>query len=145
MANREGEEPHANVKADEPELPERWVHVEQSCSLCKDTVEDPIVTSCTHVFCKTCLINFAESRGKLACPSCDKPLTFDSNANNDKGDSSSKPTVKGFRSSSILNKIQLDEFQTSTKIEALREEIRLVERDGSAKGIVFSQFTSFWI
>ncbi|OIT00341.1 helicase-like transcription factor chr28 [Nicotiana attenuata] len=99
--------------------------VEQSCSLCKDTVEDPIVTSCTHVFCKTCLMNFAESRGKQACPSCDKPLTFDSNANNDKGDSSSKPT-------------------TSTKIEALREEIRFMdERDGSAKGIVFSQFTSF--
>ncbi|XP_009782803.1 ATP-dependent helicase rhp16-like isoform X2 [Nicotiana sylvestris] len=118
--------------------------VEKSCSLCKDTVEDPIVTSCTHVFCKTCLINFAESRGKPACPSCDKPLTFDSNANNDKGDSSSKPTVKGFRSSSISNKIQRDGFQTSTKIEALREEIRfMVERDGSAKGIVFSQFTSF--
>ncbi|KAJ8428093.1 hypothetical protein Cgig2_013305 [Carnegiea gigantea] len=46
----------------------------------------------------------------------------------------------------------LDDFQTSTKIDALgwglgeymREEIRfMVERDGSAKGIVFSQFTSF--
>ncbi|KAJ8539997.1 hypothetical protein K7X08_026386 [Anisodus acutangulus] len=33
---------------------------------------------------------------------------------------------------------------TSTKIDALREEIRfMVERDGSAKAIVFSQFTSF--
>ncbi|KAG2716970.1 hypothetical protein I3760_03G152300 [Carya illinoinensis] len=55
-----------------------------------------------------------------------------------------KTTIKGFRSSSILNRIQLDDFQTSTKMEALREEIRfMVERDGSAKGIVFSQFTSF--
>ncbi|KAK6784951.1 hypothetical protein RDI58_018406 [Solanum bulbocastanum] len=33
---------------------------------------------------------------------------------------------------------------TSTKIEALKEEISdMFERDGSAKGIVFSQFTSF--
>jgi DNA repair protein RAD16 len=56
----------------------------------------------------------------------------------------SKTTLKGFRASSILNRIKLDDFQTSTKIEALREEIRfMVERDGSAKAIVFSQFTSF--
>ncbi|MCD9638829.1 hypothetical protein HAX54_022989 [Datura stramonium] len=117
--------------------------VEQSCGICHNAVEDP-VTSCTHVFCKACLMDFAESMGKFSCPSCTKPLTFDFTANDDKGDSNSKPTAKGFRSSSILNKIQLDKFKTSTKIEALREEIRfMVERDGSAKGIVFSQFTSF--
>ncbi|XP_018486501.1 ATP-dependent helicase rhp16 isoform X2 [Raphanus sativus] len=55
-----------------------------------------------------------------------------------------KTTIKGFRALSILNRIMLDDFQTSTKIEALREEIRLmVEREGSAKAIAFSQFTSF--
>ncbi|KAG5596815.1 hypothetical protein H5410_038047 [Solanum commersonii] len=64
--------------------------------------------------------------------------------NVEKGVSNSEPTVKGFRSSSILNKIHLDDFRTSTKIEALREEIMFMfERDGSAKGIVFSQFTPF--
>ncbi|KAL1555517.1 ATP-dependent helicase rhp16-like [Salvia divinorum] len=56
----------------------------------------------------------------------------------------SKTTMKGFRPSSILNTIPLEDFQTSTKIEALREEIRLmIERDGSAKAIVFSQFLDF--
>ncbi|ANM59557.1 unnamed protein product [Arabidopsis thaliana] len=56
----------------------------------------------------------------------------------------SKTKLKGFRASSILNRINLDDFKTSTKIEALREEIRfMVERDWSAKAIVFSQFTSF--
>uniref|UniRef100_M1APR3 SNF2 N-terminal domain-containing protein n=1 Tax=Solanum tuberosum TaxID=4113 RepID=M1APR3_SOLTU len=77
------------------------------------------VTSCRHVFCKACLIGLAESVEKMPCPSCTKLLTFDFTANNDKGDSNSKPTVKGFRSSSILNEIQLDKFQTSTKIDAL--------------------------
>ncbi|XP_055810852.1 DNA repair protein RAD16-like isoform X2 [Solanum dulcamara] len=101
------------------------------------------VTSCTHVFCKSCLINFSASVGQVSCPSCSKPLTVDFTAN-DKGDQKSKVTIKGFRSSSILNRIHLDDFQTSTKIEALREEIRfMIERDGSAKAIVFSQFTSF--
>ncbi|XP_025888010.1 ATP-dependent helicase rhp16 [Solanum lycopersicum] len=118
--------------------------VEKLCDLCHDAVEDLVVTSCRHVFCKACLIDVADSVEKIACPSCTKPLKFDFTANNDKGDSNSKPTVKEFRSSSILNRIQLDKFQTSTKIDALREEIRfMVERDGSAKGIVFSQFTSF--
>ncbi|KAK4372724.1 hypothetical protein RND71_008108 [Anisodus tanguticus] len=118
-------------------------YVEQPCGLCHDPVEDPVVTSCTHVFCKSCLIDFSASVGQVSCPSCSKPLTVDFTAN-DKGDQKSKATIKGFRSSSILNRIRLDDFQTSTKIDALREEIRfMVERDGSAKAIVFSQFTSF--
>ncbi|KAM3344549.1 DNA repair protein RAD16 [Capsicum galapagoense] len=116
---------------------------QQPCGLCHDPVEDPVVTSCTHVFCKSCLIDFSASVGQVSCPSCSKPLTVDFTAN-DKGDQKSKATIKGFKSSSILNRIRLDDFQTSTKIDALREEIRfMVERDGSAKAIVFSQFTSF--
>ncbi|KAH0652051.1 hypothetical protein KY284_031963 [Solanum tuberosum] len=148
--------------------------VEQACALRQDAVEDPvvslctsihcpqlkfnlialsfqflivslsIVTSCSHVFCKACLIDFVVSMGRMACPSCTEPLTFDFTANNDNGDSNSEPTVKGFSSSSILNKIHRNEFETSTKLEALKKEISvMVERDKSAKGIVFSQFTSF--
>ncbi|KAI4334124.1 hypothetical protein L6164_018855 [Bauhinia variegata] len=115
---------------------------ERACGLCHDPVEDPVVTSCEHIFCKQCLIDFSSSLGRVSCPSCSKLLTVDLTSKNDPG--ANKTTIKGFRSSSILNRIHLENFQTSTKIEALREEIRfMVERDGSAKGIVFSQFTSF--
>ncbi|KAH0650928.1 hypothetical protein KY290_032796 [Solanum tuberosum] len=118
--------------------------VEQSCDWCHDAVQDLEVTCCRHVFCRACMNYLAEGVMEAPCPSCTKPLTFDFTGNKDKGDSSSKPTVKEFRSSSILNKIQLDKFKTSTKIEAFLEEISdMFERDGSAKGIVFSQFTSF--
>ncbi|XP_027774337.1 ATP-dependent helicase rhp16-like [Solanum pennellii] len=118
--------------------------VEQSCHLCHDAVEDPVVTCCRHVFCRACMIDLDEGVMEATCPSCTKPLAFDFTGNKDKGDSSSKPAVKGFRSSSILNKIQLDKFKTSTKIEALKEEISdMFQRDCSAKGIVFSQFTAF--
>ncbi|PPD92374.1 hypothetical protein GOBAR_DD10677 [Gossypium barbadense] len=115
---------------------------EQVCGICNDPAEDPVV-ACAHVFCKACLIDFSASLGNVSCPSCSRLLTVDLTTNAD-GGQSSKTTLKGFKSSSILNRIQLNDFQTSTKIEALREEIRfMVERDGSAKGIVFSQFTSF--
>ncbi|XP_027343348.1 DNA repair protein RAD16-like [Abrus precatorius] len=118
--------------------------VEQVCGICHEPVEDPVVTSCEHIFCKTCLLDFSASLGQVSCPSCCKLLTVDLTSNKEVGDHANKTTIKGFRSSSILNRIRLENFQTSTKIEALREEIRfMIERDGSAKGIVFSQFTSF--
>ncbi|CAI8616134.1 unnamed protein product [Vicia faba] len=117
-------------------------NVEVECSLCHDAVEDPVVTACEHTFCKGCLIDFSASLGQVSCPSCSKLLTVDLTSNKDAV--VHKTTIKGFRSSSILNRIQIENFQTSTKIEALREEIRsMVEMDGSAKAIVFSQFTSF--
>jgi hypothetical protein len=48
--------------------------------------------------------------------------------------------VAGVRAASILNRVQLASFQSSTKIEALREELaRMLARDPSAKAIVFSQ------
>ncbi|CAA0808600.1 Helicase protein with RING/U-box domain [Striga hermonthica] len=117
---------------------------DEICGLCNDPGEETVVTSCGHVFCKPCLIDFGASMGQNSCPSCSKPLTVDFTSNKDGVEQGSKTTVKGFRRASILNRIQLDEFQTSTKIDALREEIRfMIERDGSAKGIVFSQFSSF--
>ncbi|KAG7987825.1 hypothetical protein I3843_03G153700 [Carya illinoinensis] len=119
-------------------------NTERVCGICHHPAEDNVVTACEHVFCKACLIDFCASLGQTSCPSCSKLLTVDLTRNVDDGDQAAKTTIKGFRSSSILNRIQLDDFQTSTKMEALREEIRfMVERDGSAKGIVFSQFTSF--
>uniref|UniRef100_M1APR5 DEXH helicase-like repair protein n=1 Tax=Solanum tuberosum TaxID=4113 RepID=M1APR5_SOLTU len=115
--------------------------VEQLCGLCHDAVEDPVVNCCRHVFCNACLIDLNESVEKMPCPSCTKPLT----ANNDKGDSNSKPTVKGFRSSSILNKIHLNYFQTSTKIEALLSGINCIQLVGSmsiaARDAAVSKFT----
>ncbi|KMT02025.1 hypothetical protein BVRB_9g208500 isoform A [Beta vulgaris subsp. vulgaris] len=117
---------------------------EHACGICHDPAEDPTVTSCGHLFCRVCLIDFSSSLGQSSCPSCSKPLTADFTLTSSIGGQRSKAVVNGFRSSSILNRVHLDNFQTSTKIDALREEIRfMIERDGSAKGIVFSQFTSF--
>nr|GMC88267.1 DNA repair protein RAD16-like [Ipomoea batatas] len=119
-------------------------NVGQPCGICHDSVEEPVVTSCAHTFCRTCLEEFSSSMAKVSCPTCSKPLTTGLLNGSGNRDSKNRTTIKGFRASSILNRIVLDEFQTSTKIDALREEIRfMVERDGSAKGIVFSQFTEF--
>lgn len=113
----------------------------EPCGICNEPAEDVVVTSCMHAFCKACLIDYSETLGQVSCPSCSKALTVDLTSSMDHN---IKTSVKGYKSSSIINRIQLEDFQTSTKIDALREEIRfMIERDGAAKGIVFSQFTSF--
>lgn len=77
------------------------------------------VIECDHVFCKNCLIDYASSLGRMACPSCSELVNADFISSPDAGNQTGKTTVKGFKSSSILNRIQLENFRTSTKIEAL--------------------------
>ncbi|KAG5606830.1 hypothetical protein H5410_028322 [Solanum commersonii] len=89
----------------------------------------------------------------FASPSCFKSITMDFIENDQK----TKATIKGFRSSSILNKNCRDNFQTSTKIEALSQQktflvciwqsgISYVQLDGSmtitARDSAITRFTN---
>jgi DNA repair protein RAD16 len=96
----------------------------------------------------------AKSRGDeradiAACPVCREPLTIDLES----GDS--EPSyMRSFATSSgvagghrkrktILDKIDLSLFQSSTKLEALMEEVTKMEvEEAGAKAIVFSQFVN---
>ena len=71
------------------------------------------------MFCKACFIYFAASLGEVSCPTCSTLVTMDWTTKADIEQQANKTTIKGFRASSILNRIKLDDFQTSTKIEAL--------------------------
>eukprot|EP00249_Psilotum_nudum_P024950 c29330_g1_i2 orf=639-3632(-) len=125
--------------------------MEGVCGVCKDPAEDAVTTACRHTFCKVCVQEYISVTGQLGsgqsvpCPLCQKPLTVDlvgSSKDNTRTDSIYK--VKGYKRSGILNRISLNDFQTSTKIDALREEVMfMLQKDAAAKAIVFSQFTSF--
>ena len=65
------------------------------------------------------MIDFSTTLGQVSCPSCSKPLTVDLTTRTNPVDRDMKANIKGFKSSSILNRIRLDNFQTSTKIDAL--------------------------
>lgn len=74
------------------------------------------------------------------CPVCFKPLTIDL----------TQPAMEiqdnkeGRVSDSIVNKIDFVNWRSSTKIEALVEELYKTQKeDSTAKSIVFSQFVSF--
>ncbi|KAJ3219283.1 DNA repair protein rad16 [Dinochytrium kinnereticum] len=113
------------------------------CGICQDEAEDPILSKCKHVFCREdirqYLLSFPEGQ-KVTCPTCYKVLSIDLSQeeyeNNLKGEEAPKV--------SIINQIDMSKWRSSTKIEALVEELdALQKQDSTLKSIVFSQFVAF--
>eukprot|EP01102_Stenamoeba_stenopodia_P018745 TRINITY_DN6935_c0_g2_i1.p1 TRINITY_DN6935_c0_g2~~TRINITY_DN6935_c0_g2_i1.p1 ORF type:complete len:393 (+),score=78.42 TRINITY_DN6935_c0_g2_i1:78-1181(+) len=113
------------------------------CKICFDPAEDAVVSKCKHTFCRVCIETYLQSSEseKSMCPSCFRPLTIDllQQSSNVEADDAKKPVVK-----SIVQRIDLTNWRSSTKIEALMEELtQMRKKDGYAKALVFSQFVNF--
>lgn len=112
------------------------------CQLCDDEAEEPIESKCHHKFCRICVSEYVESfssePSKLKCPVCHIGLSIDLEAPSIQLDATA--VAKG----SIVNRINmLSDWKSSTKIEALMEELYKSRSDKvTTKSIVFSQFTS---
>ena len=108
------------------------------CRVCLDEADDPIMSKCRHVFCRECIRQYLETAIEVVpeCPVCHLPLTIDL----------SQETCEEANEArqGMLEKIDPGKWRTSTKIEALVEELsKLKTEDHSIKSLVFSQFTSF--
>ncbi|OLY77756.1 DNA repair protein RAD16 [Smittium mucronatum] len=131
------------------------------CSICHCEPEDPIASKCKHIFCRICVIQYLETFDTKSpqCPSCFSVLTIDltqpeivkkftgaigSNINEGGDDTSiSTPKTMTYRRS-IVNRIDMSRWRSSTKIEALVEELQNLRRsDANIKSIVFSQYVNF--
>lgn len=128
---------------------------EAVCGLCHDPAEEAVTSACGHAFCRLCAVEYLEGAGNgaaTACPTCAAPLTINLAAPSTAAAAGAtaatavipkRRSAGGPAANSILSRIDLANFQSSTKIEALREELaKAVAADPSAKAIVFSQFTS---
>lgn len=112
------------------------------CQLCDDEAEEPIESKCHHRFCRLCISEYVEGfdgdQSKLECPICHIALSIDLEG----------PAIEVDRAlaekGSIVNRIRMGgEWRSSTKIEALMEELYKLRSDRQTiKSIVFSQFTS---
>ncbi|KAL9548007.1 hypothetical protein MBANPS3_005884 [Mucor bainieri] len=136
--------------ADHPDLVTKRKSDNQQlvCMLCNDPPEDAIAAVCKHVFCRECCVQYCNSfddeRGERPrCPSCFADFSVDL----------SQPALElaggpganaNYSKSSIVNRIDMDKWRSSTKIEALVEELSKLRReDKTIKSIVFSQFVNF--
>lgn len=140
---------------------EQGVHARCGHWFCRSCIRDYIES-----------VSEGASGNTAACPMCEKPLTLLLGADDDEEDveeekmenessttrcrrGSAKQVkgqakvavltapLSGRRQKSILNRVDLSRFQSSTKIEALMQELAdMAAADLGAKAIVFSQFVN---
>lgn len=111
------------------------------CCICDEPAEDGIRSQCRHEFCRQCakdyIQSFQDDSKHVDCPRCHIALSIDLE----------QPTLAEYEESvkknSIINRISMESWTSSTKIEMLLYEL-FKERSKShtPKSIIFSQFTS---
>ncbi|KAF9922535.1 DNA repair protein rad16 [Linnemannia zychae] len=132
------------VKPGQIGLPETFV-----CCICQEEAEDPIVSKCHHLFCREDAEQYITSSSVAApeCPVCHIPLSIDLEQPTyvkDETEADAEVRHKTFARTSIVNRINMDTWRSSTKIEALVEQLYKLQReDRSTKSICFSQFVTF--
>ncbi|KAI9448512.1 DNA repair protein rad16 [Lactarius indigo] len=110
------------------------------CRLCNDVAEDAIQAKCRHIFDRECIKQYLNSaiEAHPACPVCHLALTIDLEA---PALELEMPTTAR---QGILGRLDVDAWRSSSKIEALVEELsNLRNQDATTKSIVFSQFVNF--
>ncbi|KAH9049200.1 SNF2 family N-terminal domain-containing protein [Lactarius deliciosus] len=110
------------------------------CRLCNDVAEDAIQAKCRHIFDRECIKQYlnAAIEAHPACPVCHLALTIDLEA---PALELEMPTTAR---QGILGRLDVDAWRSSSKIEALVEELsNLRNQDATTKSIVFSQFVNF--
>ena len=140
----EGFEPTAGV-----ETPKHY------CGICADSVEvdDAALTGCGHVFHVACITEYAScaptaNGAKVTCPACRVPLTVDLQpadlsmakrikdaASSGEGKGGKAAKGKGgslIPSKSILSRIDLGKYTSSTKVESLMAGLRLMRDEDAA-------------
>jgi DNA repair protein RAD16 len=137
------------------------------CDMCHEAPTDRVVSSCCGAgFCRSCVIDYIEGSGggeNTPCPSCRTPFSIDLNqesslsdvdegtlvvqkakkASNTGSATASLKDLPYVATGSILRRINLVEFATSTKIEVLIQElIEMRKKRPGSKALVFSQFVN---
>ncbi|KNC79961.1 hypothetical protein SARC_07660 [Sphaeroforma arctica JP610] len=117
------------------------------CGVCQEDAEDPIRAKCKHVFCREDIKMYLQSSidGQVPqCPVCFVPLSIDLSQPTISQSSAARAAASQQRQS-ILNRMDIGGWKSSSKVEALIEQLALLrEKEGTTiKTIVFSQYVSF--
>jgi len=116
----------------------RWA--DEECVICLESVDDPVLTPCTHVFCKACIVRRLATSPESGCPTCGNHVPSNDLIPLPKIEKDETgPSLDGKSGKAAL----AAKWKSSTKIDALMHELHeLRERDPTIKSIVFSQWTS---
>ncbi|KAL7832447.1 hypothetical protein AOLI_G00299950 [Acnodon oligacanthus] len=106
---------------------------DEECSVCLESLRQPVITHCAHVFCKPCICEVIQSQtGGARCPLCradikSTELVEFPGEEDDSGTAEGKET-----------------WRSSSKVDALMKNLlKLRSEDPTIKSLVVSQFTKF--
>ncbi|KAK4189610.1 DNA repair protein RAD16 [Podospora australis] len=107
------------------------------CGICDEPAEDAIRSRCKHDFCRVCVKSYLNSSESPNCPVCHIGLNVDLE----------QPEIEQdevqVKKSSIINRIKMENWTSSSKIELLVHELHKLRSDNAShKSIIFSQFTT---
>ncbi|KAH9904721.1 SNF2 family N-terminal domain-containing protein [Xylariomycetidae sp. FL2044] len=106
------------------------------CCICDEPAEEAIRSSCKHDFCRACAISYTNSQDQPDCPQCHIPLSIDLEQ------PAKEQDAELVKKSSIINRIKMENWTSSSKIELLVHELHALRSDSAThKSIIFSQFT----
>ncbi|KKK24113.1 DNA repair protein [Aspergillus rambellii] len=110
------------------------------CCICDEPAEEAIRSRCRHDFCRRCVKDYIRSfemESVVDCPRCHIPLSIDLEQPD------MEQHEEHIKKNSIVNRIRMEDWTSSTKIEMLVYELyKLRSKKQTLKSIVFSQFTS---
>jgi len=113
--------------------------VDEECSVCLDSLVDPVITRCAHVFCQHCIMDIISSENMAPnCPLCRAPVN--------ENDLIKVPENKKNKSTETEkpNGEMTTVEKNSSKLEALLNALVVIRNQNpSIKSLVVSQFTSF--
>ncbi|KAJ5197302.1 hypothetical protein N7449_007781 [Penicillium cf. viridicatum] len=118
-----------NVRALQ-EMLQLQIESQELCAICLDNLEQPVITTCAHSYCRGCIEQVIERQHK--CPLC----RADINETN----TLVSPAVE---LGEDTDTVEVDPDSPSSKIETL---VKILTAQGQAPGtktVVFSQWTSF--
>uniref|UniRef100_A0A8C1RQ94 Helicase-like transcription factor n=1 Tax=Cyprinus carpio TaxID=7962 RepID=A0A8C1RQ94_CYPCA len=133
------------TRADDPgtpsELRERLINKitlvlnsgsDEECAICLDSLRQPVITYCAHVYCRPCICEVIRSEKEQArCPLCRAPIK-------------TKELVEYPGEEMEAGPATGENCRSSSKVDALMSNLlKLRSEDPTVKSLVVSQFTRF--
>ena len=104
---------------------------DEECPICLEAIDNPVMTSCAHFFCKPCITQHLNTEtNNSSCPSCRKVINVDNLI-----------SIPKSTTSKHNNEKEKKVWRSSTKIDAMMSDLLSIE-DPGIKTIIFSQWTS---
>ncbi|KAL9986038.1 hypothetical protein ACROYT_G000101 [Oculina patagonica] len=110
---------------------------DEECSVCLDSLVEPVITRCAHVFCQQCIMDVMTSDNLAPrCPLCRAPLN--------ENELIKVPEKKKQKPEAKKTSEEPEKSKKSSKLDALISALCAIrDKDPSIKSLVVSQFTSF--